>query len=47
LKLIIVQDIVTAFLRNLPPETKQDIAEIKSGKRPALWGFDLDEIEVE
>jgi hypothetical protein len=47
LKLVADVDVLAAFLKNIPPEIKDDINTIKPGKRPALWGFEFREISVE
>jgi hypothetical protein len=47
LKLIIIQDVITAFIRNLPPEIKGKLEDFKPVERVEFWGIDFDEIEVE
>ncbi|MDR3226825.1 MAG: hypothetical protein LBT56_04045 [Prevotellaceae bacterium] len=44
LKLIIDELVLFAFLKNRPPEIKE---EIKNGKKAAAWGIEFDEISVE
>jgi hypothetical protein len=45
--LIIIQDIITAFIRNLPKDVTGKLEDFEPVKRLELWGIDFDKISVE